>query len=195
MKIQNNFFRSFYTLYAIRYTLSIFLLLFSLPVWADDQNRSVGVVQAQQDYREFLKQLKEINQQYQKVTGEIKKTLKEEGVPEFDEETGQLNIKPYVENEAEIETARVVRQSKEDMTVQLELPGLKKESIVVKVEDGQFLRINADKKSGIPGKHLEKLISLPAPAKEEGAQASYEDGILTVKILKAAKKEVSIPVR
>lgn len=195
MKNKNNIFNVSYLLSAKRYPLIILLILFSTPLFAaDDQNQNPGVVQAKEDYREFLKQLKVLNQQYMQVTGEIKNTLKEEGVPQIDEETGEFGVKPFVENETKAEPARVIRQTKQDMTVQLELPGLKKESISVRIEDGQFLRVNADEKGIIGAKHIEKIIQLPTLADENGSEAKYEDGILTVRVLKAAKKEIPIPV-
>ena len=160
---------------------------------ADDQTPAVS--QAKADYQEFLKQLKQLNQQYQQITGEIKKTLKQEGVPEIDEQTGELTVRPFVDDPEKTELGRVIRQTDQDMTVAMEMPGLKKDSISVRIQDSQFLHVSADKKDGLFAvKHVKKVVRLPAPADENGAEAKYEDGILTVKILKAAKKEIPVPV-
>ena len=150
---------------------------------------------ARLEYQKFLKQLKQLGQQYQQITGGIKKTLKEEGIPEINEETGELTVKPFEDEPEKVEVGRVIRQTDQDMTVAMEMPGLKKDSISVRIQGGRFVLVSADKKDGFfTVKHVKKLVRLPAPASENGAEAKYEDGILTVKILKAAKKEVPIPV-
>jgi HSP20 family protein len=98
------------------------------------------------------------------------------------------------------------------MTVKMDLPGLQKDKINIKIENDQFLKISGsretekleEKNSGnatysrLERQHgaFERTIKLPVAAKSTGTQAKYENGVLTVTIPKAkeAKKEVSIPV-
>src|SRR3989338_875504 len=70
-------------------------ILFSSIAYAtqdQDRNSNPALDQAKQDYRVFLEQLKALNSQYKQVTNEMKSVIEEEGVPIFDEDTGDLTI-------------------------------------------------------------------------------------------------------
>lgn len=207
-----------------RTSLFIFLLsivFFINPARAasqdQDQNTNPALDQAKQDYRVFLEQLKALNSQYKQVTGEMKSVLQEEGVPTFDEDTGDLTIqkpnfaktasKPQVFGDVDIQ------ETDREIIVKADLPGLRKEAIKVSIQDNKLLHIEGEREEEkeIRGENnsshyyrferqqgsFERLIELPALVKDSGTEARYENGVLTVKIPKAEtpKKEVSVSIR
>ena len=179
--------------------LTIFLMMSFIPaLLADTQDQNANYDQARQNYRTYLEQLKTLSQQYSQVTGQMKQFLKEEGVPQWNENTGEISVQPYVEpvsatNNSVLDKAQV-QETDKDMTVSVDLPGAKKDSIKVSIQDGKLLHITAARKIQNTDQAIEKLIALPVPAQERGTRAKYEDGVLTITILKAAKKEVVVPV-
>jgi len=177
----------------------LYLCLCPAVLLADNQNQNFNQDQAKQNYHAYLEQLKAISQQYSQITGEMKKVLKEEGVPEWDENTGGINIKPYTDTAPSSKANPVLSQARiqetdKDMTVGIDLPGAKKGSIKVSIQDGRFLHVTASRTIQSVDQAIEKVVSLPSPAQETGAQAKYEDGVLTITILKNAKKEVTVPL-
>jgi len=97
-------------------------------------------------------------------------------------------------------------EDKDGVTVQAELPGLKKEDIHVNLADG-YLTISGERKQekkqeGAESHRAERyhgrfqrVISLPAEVDAEKIKASYTDGILTVtlpKTEKAKPKQIQI---
>lgn len=199
-------------------TLLSFMLACPAPAAQNQQdNSNPSIDQAKQDYHVFLEQLKALNQQYKQVTGEMKKVLDEEGVPSINPDTGELTIqKPSYSNSsgapgtfADVD----VRETDTDIVVKADLPGMKKEAIKVSVQDNKFLHIEGErneetnfaKTSGgsqyvrSERQHgaFERVVELPAFAKDSGTEAHYENGVLTVKIPKAEtpKKEISVSVR
>jgi HSP20 family molecular chaperone IbpA len=187
-----------YSLVTIPYSLILFILLISLPAFAADSSNSTDVnaatEKARQDYRVFLAQLKTLNKQYKQVTNEMSKIVKEEGVPSWDNNTDSLTVlKP---GDA-VDTATVgknIEETDKEMKVSLDLPGLKKDSIKVSIQDVRMLRVKATRHVGDKTIEIDKLIELPAAAEQKGTQAKYEDGVLTVKIPKATQQEIQIPV-
>jgi HSP20 family protein len=195
-----------------------FLLLFTLPAYSapsDAEAREAASEQARQEYRIFLEQLKELTHQYREVTKEVKKVIREEGIPTIDENTGELKMKrgddlSYVGTDFGDSD---IRETDKEMIVKMDLPGLKKEEINVSVENGKLLRIRGERdhekeeakedtryhyyRSERQHGRFERLIELPVEAKDTGIGAKYEDGVLTVKIPKATekKKEVAVPIR
>ncbi len=198
----------------------LMMILFSPTVYAvqnQQDSSNISVDQAKQDYRVFLEQLKALNNQYKQVTGEMKKVLQDEGVPTINQDTGDLSIQkpsfgssnttPQVFGDVDI------KESDKDITVKVDLPGMKKEAIKVSIRDNKFLHIEGQrdeetdftKESGntqythSERQHgaFERVVELPALVKDTGTEARYENGVLTVKIPKAdtAKKEVSVSIR
>ena len=81
--------------------LAAFFILFLSPLSnamgnSQDQNNSQksdsSTDQARQDYRVYLAKLKELAQQYNQVTSQVKKVIKEEGVPTWDDKNGGIKI-------------------------------------------------------------------------------------------------------
>lgn len=187
----------------------------------DDPARQAAVEQAKQDYRVFLDQLKALNSQYREVTNEIKEVIKEEGVPVIDEETGEMVMKKDFDTDVRSQYAQSgpvfgdvdIRENDKDMIVKVDLPGVKKEEIKVKIEDGKVLRIYGKRDNdrediwnkGYVRTHqserqhgkFQRRIDLPAMAQDTGIEAQYENGVLTVRIpkLTEAKKEVTISIQ
>lgn len=152
---------------------------------ADSNTQSISTEQAKEDYRVFIQQLKQLNSQYKQITGEISKVMKEEGVPSWD-----------LADEAEVlEQGVTIKESATDMTISIELPGIKRDSIKVAVQDSRELIVTAEKKEGNEDKIIKKSIKLPSAAEAVGAKATYEDGVITLKVNKISPKEVIIPVQ
>ena len=177
-------------IFMIRVPIFLFLILSWVPVAFADDTNSAAYAQARQEYREYLKQLKALNEQYKSITGEMKKVIQEEGLPTWD--AGDLDLgtswswaKPQVEDTGK------------EMVVTAEMPGLDKRSIHVSFQDGRNLKITADKKTKQGTQAVEKVIELPAEGLEHGTKAKYEAGVLTITIPKVleTKREVSIPVQ
>lgn len=170
--------------------LFVMVLLFpqqAFPDTSSDQT-SAAAEKARQDYRAYLEQLKTLNRQYKEITAETARIVKEEGLPQWDEATDSLIVAPAAPPPS-------IQQTDKEMTVSVELPGLRRESIKVSVVDDLILKISAAHKSS--SSLVEKRVRLPAPAEGKDARAAYEDGVLTVTLLKAptAKKEVLVPVK
>jgi HSP20 family protein len=97
-------------------------------------------------------------------------------------------------------------EDKDTVTVQAELPGLKKEDINISLEDG-FLTISGERKQEQKAEGAEsyrterfvgifqRTVSLPSEVDAEKIKASYTDGILTVTLPKSEKsKPKQIPI-
>ena len=170
--------------------------------------------QARQDYRAYLEQLKTLQKQYHQITDEVKKIVAEEGVPTWDENSDQMTLSknlPAV-SEATIFGDADIQETEKTMIVKLDLPGLQKDKINIKVENNQILKISGSREtekeiekttvnstySRLERQHgaFERSIKLPAVAQDSGIEAKYENGVLTVTIpkIKETKKEVLVPV-
>jgi len=210
----------------ISLSLLVFLLSLAFPSFlsADqsDPARDAAVEQAKQDYKIFLEQLKALNSQYKEVTSQIKEVVREEGVPTFDEETGDIKmVRPDDDDWGQPARNNFtsgpvfgdvdVRENSKEMIVKVDLPGVKKEDIKVRVEDNKILRIfgrrDNDKedfwtrsnarytRSERQRGHFHRRIDLPAEARESGIEAKYENGVLTVRIPKVAQAKKEVEVR
>jgi HSP20 family protein len=195
-----------------------FSLVLALPAHSapsDAEAREAASEQARQEYRIFLEQLKELTHQYREVTKEVQKVIREEGIPTIDENTGELKMKrgddlSYVGTDF---GDADIRETDKDMIVKMDLPGLRKEEIKVKIENGKTLRVSGERDGEKEEKkdtdryhyyrserqygRFERLIELPVEAKDAGTEAKYENGVLTIRIPKASerKKEVAVAIR
>ena len=150
---------------------------------ATQQQDTYDKEQIKQDYRVFLQQLKSLNEQYKEFTGEMGKVMKEEGVPTWD--MGH-----------DLEGGVYLKETEKDMVFTLDLPGYKKNSIKLNFKDTKTLVITAERKLEGISRFFERSFDLPAPGDQKNSVASYEDGVLTVKIPKTASPpEISIPIR
>lgn len=100
-----------------------------------------------------------------------------------------------------------VSETKKEIRIEAELPGLNEKDIDVQIESGQ-LRIRGEKKHEERSQDdkihrmessyglFERIVSLPEHAKSEGAKAKFKNGVLEVRIPKDEKKATgkSIPV-
>ena len=176
--------------------------------------KEAAYAQARQDYSVFLTQLKALNSQYKEITTEIQKVVKEEGLPVWDVNTGQSG---FITSQNSSERAPFgdadIKETDKEMIIKVDLPGVKKEEINIKIENGKILRIQGTRDENIETKEetaqaqyqrverlhgkFERVIELPSQARETGTEAKYENGVLTVRIPKAAeaKKEVAVSVK
>lgn len=101
-----------------------------------------------------------------------------------------------------------VFEDKENFTVQVELPGMKKEDIEVSLHDGG-LSISGERQSETKHKNAEayraerffgrfqRTVTLPARVASDKVKAQYKDGILTVTLPKteeARPKQIDVSV-
>lgn len=87
-----------------------------------------------------------------------------------------------------------VRDESESVTVEVEAPGVKKEDFEISLEDGTLTISGkrerpAGRVESFRGERafgaFQREITLPAPVQSEGVQATYTDGVLTVRLPKA----------
>jgi HSP20 family protein len=89
-----------------------------------------------------------------------------------------------------------VQENKDNYTVRVEVPGLRREDIEVALEDGA-LTISGERKPEVPVEGTEvhrqerfygkfsRVITLPTVVAADKVKAQYKDGILTVTLVKA----------
>lgn len=93
------------------------------------------------------------------------------------------------------------------VTVQLEVPGLKKDDFDISLED-DALTLSGERKSDESGGEslrierqfgaFSRSITLPSPVKADAVRADYEDGILTVilpKAEEAKRKKIQVSLK
>jgi HSP20 family molecular chaperone IbpA len=165
-------------------------LLWAAPAPAAD-TQDPNYDQVRQDYRAYLQQLKQLGAQYKEVTAEMKKILREEGMPTFDAATGDLEVAAGSAGGAD------VSQTDREMTVTLDLPGLRRDSLKVLIEDNRRLKVSGQRRTASGEVPVERALELPAFAQQKGTVARYEDGVLTVTIRKldSQPSAIEVPVR
>lgn len=164
--------------------------------------------QAKSEYKTYLEQLKAMSAQYKQVTGEVKKVLKEEGVPTWDEEEGGIKMVEYKDEPpaaASVVSAVSVhgygkadiRETDREVVVRVDMPGFSKNDIKLRVRNGRELWINAVRRNELGEFPFERVITLPASADQKSTQGQYQNGVLTVRFAKLSTSgnEVSIPIR
>ncbi len=164
------------------------LLIFSYALAADQNDPAAQA--ARDDYRAYLEQLKIINQQYKAVTNQMRDVIREEGIPVWNETTGEIELqKGLVAND----TNPDIQETPTQMIVKVDLPGVNKKDVEVKIEDNQFLKVNAVRDSS----KIVRLIRLPHTPGDESPKATLQQGVLTVTIAKApqVQKQVVIPIQ
>ncbi len=89
-----------------------------------------------------------------------------------------------------------VQENKDNYTIRVELPGMKREDIEVSLEDGN-LTISGERKTETPAEGTEvhrserfygkfsRVLTLPTAVAADKVRAQYKDGILTVTLAKA----------
>jgi HSP20 family molecular chaperone IbpA len=177
--------------------LALLITTTATPLYAATQQQSTyDKEQLKQDYRVFLQQLKSLNAQYKEITGEMGKVMKEEGVPTWDMGDG-LNIGDKAkENTQDLGGGAFLKETEKEMSLTLDLPGYKKDSIKLTFKDSKTLVINAQRKLDSLTRSFERSFDLPSAGDQKNSAATYEDGVLTVKIPKTTSpQEVAIPIR
>ena len=184
-------------------TLKVFisaLMYVALPLAAAsgaDQS-TYDKEQMKQDYRAFLQQLKALNAQYKDITGEIGKVMKEEGAPSWDMGDGSNllgQVNPKEDTLLIPEPGTTIKDGEKEMTVTVDMPGIRRDTLKIAVQDGKKLTISANRKTETENKKVEKSIDLPSAVDAKGAKAIYEDGVLNMKLAKISSKEVLIQVK
>lgn len=155
----------------------------------EEAQRKQSYAQAKEEYRQYLQELKKLNSQYQEITGEIVKVMKEEGMPGWEESDA---IQEISESEDVDQEGVSIKESEKEMIVSIDMPGIKKDSAQINIADTQILKVAARRKDD-ETRFIQKTIKLPAAADKTGASAKYEDGVLIVKIYKS-KEEANIPI-
>lgn len=171
-------------------SMTAVFLFSSSHILAEEQSNPT-TQQAREDYRAYLQALKGISKQYKEITSEMKEILREEGIPVWNEMTGEIEFQKGLMGDA---AKSGIQETNTEMIVTIDLPGVKKNDVQVKIEDGRFLKVEA-KREDIP---VIKFIQLPAPADARSKpKASLENGVLIVKIVKASqiRTQVVIPVQ
>lgn len=198
------------------------LVLMSVPAASaaagDESNRQAVYQKAREDYRVYLEQLKALREQYREITDEVRKIVAEEGVPVFDADTGDLKIaKPGLTGPADAEPAASfadadITETQDEVLVTMDLPGLDKDQIRVSIREDRYLRVSGERESQkiVDGEkdgvayhrserqagRFERVLELPSAVRQDGTKASYDNGVLTVRVPKAAlsDQEVTVPV-
>lgn len=178
-------------------TLSVVALLAALQSAGLAETQSAyDKEQLKKDYRAFLQQLKQLNAQYKEITGEIGQVMKEEGAPSWDMgESAKLVEGDKQTQMQDLEGGAYLKDSPKEMVLTVDLPGYKKDSIKLSFKDNKTLQITAQRKLDTVSRSFERSFDLPVPGDQKNSQATYTDGVLTVKIPKIASQEISIPVR
>lgn len=122
----------------------------------------------------------------------------------FDDEMDQLFETPLQAWSPALD----VHEDKEKFTVNLELPGLKREEISVQLEDGALV-ISGERKGETVSEDTEvhrreryygkfsRLLTLPMAVAADKVKAAYKDGILTITLPKAEEakpKQIDVSV-
>ncbi len=202
------------------FLLVLFLFLTQPLLWADDptNRNNPAYDQAKQDYKAYLEQLKSLSKQYQTVVGEIKNVLKEEGVPTVDENTGAITMQKFDDVSPSLTATNAtfgdvdITEGEKNITVKIDLPGVRRDKLKISIQDNKFLKIAGERETEktpaqnnnfvyqkVERQHgaFERRIELPSAVQDSGTEAKYENGVLTVKVLKApeAKKEIAVSLK
>ncbi len=102
-----------------------------------------------------------------------------------------------------------IYETKDDVVVKAELPGMNKEDIKINIVDNSLV-IEGEKKQEKEIKEenyyrverrygaFRRVIDIPVPVKTEGIEATYKDGVLEIKLPKkeeAKPKEIEVKVK
>ena len=177
---------------------ALFCLVWPLAAATGADQATYDKEQVKQDYRAFLQQLKALNAQYKDITGEIGKVMKEEGTPSWDMGDGSNLLGQGHPKEDAIlvpEPGVTIKEAENEMTVTVDMPGIRRDTLKIAVQDGKNLTVSANRKTETETKKVEKSFDLPSAVDAKGAKAVYEDGVLTMKLAKISSKEVLIQVK
>lgn len=181
---------------------------------ATDSKDDPAYSQARQDYRTYLEQLKVLSNQYKQITGEVKKVIQEEGVPVWDD-SGMGGIKMADVTVEELDGRTFgdtdIQDSDKHLIIKLDLPGVRKEDLKVSIVENDVLRVTGRREEERTGnftssnaryirserRHgaFERQIKLPVPVSNSGTEAKYENGVLTIRVLKMSANTKEIPVQ
>ncbi len=101
-----------------------------------------------------------------------------------------------------------MHEDKDNFTIRVELPGLKREDIAVSLQDGALVISGERKEEAVSegtevhrrerfhGK-FQRALTLPAPVAADKVKAAYKDGVLTITLPKAEEakpKQIDVSV-
>ena len=177
--------------------LVIFFMFSGFFAFAADSTgqSAVNTEQAREDYKLFLKKLKELNSQYKQVTGQMAQVIKEEGVPSWDNGDLDKKIKEIFPDHQSAQEGVRIKESENGLSVAIDMPGIKKDSIKITVLEGTKLTVSANLKAEENTAPVVKAVILPKPVDPTGAKANYEDGVINIEFIKLPSQEVSIPLQ
>ncbi|MEM4042400.1 MAG: archaeal heat shock protein Hsp20 [Saccharolobus sp.] len=140
--------------------------------------------------REFMRGVKEGKNFGPYVYG-FRVTVGPDGVPKIEEfgNVRKVRGKPIISEERE-PLADVIEKDKE-IKVVVEVPGVNKDDIKVKVVGGNKLVISAKSED----RQYYKEIELPAEVDEKNAKANYKNGVLEVVLQKKASAESGTEIK
>lgn len=102
-----------------------------------------------------------------------------------------------------------IEETKDDIIVKAEIPGMTKEDVKIQIT-GDLLTISGERKREEESKdktyhriersygQFQRMITLPSEVQSSKAKASYENGVLTIRLPKSEEvkpKEISIEVK
>lgn len=86
-----------------------------------------------------------------------------------------------------------VLDREDEVVVTVDLPGIEKKDIQLNVVENNLV-ISADRKRGDATVKFQRILKLPANVDDSSAKATMNNGVLEVRLPKAAKKQNSIKI-
>ena len=195
----SSLFRS-YLLHPIRYTLvrcmlsTLFLISLPFPANAADWD-TINTEQAKQEYRLYLQKLKQLNNEYKQVTGQMAQVIKEEGLPTWDSGGLDQTLNEIFPADASVSPEGVrFKETFDELVISIDIPGIKRDSLKISIKEGVNMSLSAQRKGDEKPKNVQLAVKLPSAVQDTGARASYEDGVVTVRFTKLHSQEKAIPV-
>ena len=201
---------------ALFFPAVILALLACVPGLAatNQDSANPNLEQAKADYRAYLQQLKVLSGQYRQITSDMKQVIQEEGVPVWDDSgMGGIKVANVTVEDVDGQTFgdTDIQDTGKNLIVKIDLPGLKKEELKVSIVENSVLRVSGRREDQNIGNWqnssgqyyrserrrgaFERQIKLPVPVSNAGTEARYDNGVLTVKVLKASAAAHETPIQ
>jgi len=155
------------------------------PMTIDPQKRE----EMKQTYREAAREMKRLAGEFRSFYDELKTVVEEEGIADIGKDLG-FSKEP---DESAFGSADVTDYGKE-MVVQMDMPGIEKKDISIRLKDRYELEVEAERPKVDAARTLvknerykgsfQRTIKLPAQAADKGFKAELQNGVLTIRIPK-----------